>query len=58
MKNTATFSMASVSEADALVAFFSDCGISATRKGCVVKASGDKSLVEGLFDKFVMIALI
>ena len=53
-----TFPMNTENEATALVKFFSECGISATRKGIVVKASGDPSLLSYLFGKFVTIALI
>lgn len=45
-------------EATALVTFFNECGISASRKGLVVKALGEPKLVGYLFDKFVTIALI
>ena len=45
-------------EAIALVKYFSDCGINASRKGKLVKASGEPSLLSYLFDKFVTIALI
>ena len=50
--------MNSESEAIALVKFFGDCGISANRKGNVVKASGETKLLAYLFDKFVTIALV
>lgn len=46
------------SEATALVNYFGECGISASRKGAVVKASGDSNLLAYLYDKFVTIALI
>ena len=53
-----TFTLNSESEAIALVSFFSECGITASRKGAVVKASGDPSLLSYLFGKFVTIALV
>lgn len=58
MKNTSTFSMSNAAEADALIAYFHDCGISATRKGSIVKAAGDTNLVFYLYNKFVQIVLI
>lgn len=45
-------------EATALVKFFTDCGISASRKGNVVKATGESNLLSHLFNKFVTIALL
>ena len=45
-------------EAIALVKYFSDCGINASRKGKLVKASGDSNLLAHLFTKFVTIVLI
>jgi len=45
-------------EAIALVKYFSDCGITASRKGKLVKASGDTDLLAYLFGKFVTIVLI
>ena len=45
-------------EATALVTFFTECGISASRKGLVVKAVGETKLLAYLFDKFVTIALV
>lgn len=46
------------SEANALISFFSECGITSSRKGNVVKANGDANLLAYLFEKFVTIALI
>ena len=46
------------SEATALVNFFAECGITASRKGKAVKASGDANLLAYLYEKFVTIALI
>lgn len=46
------------SEATALVNFFSECGITASRKGNVVKANGESKMLAYLFEKFVTIALI
>ena len=55
---TSTFPMNTESEATALVSFFGECGITANRKGNVVKANGETKLLAYLFDKFVTIALI
>ena len=53
-----TFTLDNENEAIALVAFFGDCGITASRKGNVVKAGGDTNLLGYLYEKFVTIALI
>lgn len=53
-----TFTLDNENEAIALVAFFGDCGITASRKGNVVKAGGDANLLGYLYEKFVTIALI
>lgn len=53
-----TFTMDNENEATALVKFFTDCGISASRKGNVVKATGESNLLSHLFNKFVTIALL
>lgn len=53
-----TFTMDNENEATALVSFFGECGVSASRKGNVVKAGGEPNLLSYLFDKFVTIALI
>ena len=45
-------------EAIILVRFFDECGISANRKGNVVKANGDSTLLGYLYNKFLTIALI
>ena len=58
MKNTSTFSMSNTTEAEALMSYLNDCGISARRKGNVVKADGDTNLVFYLYNKFMQIALI
>ena len=55
---TNTFTMSNENEATALVSFFGECGVSANRKGNVVKAGGDENLLAYLYDKFVTIALI
>lgn len=55
---TSTFNTSNESEATALVTFFSECGISASRKGAVVKATGDTQTLAYLYEKFVTIALI
>jgi hypothetical protein len=55
---TSTFPMNTENEATALIKFFNECGISASRKGLVVKAVGETKLLAYLFDKFVTIALV
>lgn len=55
---TNTFTAGNENEAIALVTFFNECGISATRKGLVVKAVGEPKLVGHLFDIFIVNALI
>ena len=56
--NTNTFNAGNETEAIALVQFFNDCGISASRKGLVVKAVGEPKLVGHLFDIFIISALV
>lgn len=53
-----TFTTANENEAIALVNFFAECGITANRKGNLVKASGEPNLLSYLYGKFVTIALI
>ena len=53
-----TFPMNNENEATALVTFFNECGISASRKGLVVKAVGEPKLVGHLFDIFIINALV
>ena len=55
---TNTFPMANENEAIALVTLFNECGISASRKGMVVKATGEPKLVGHLFDIFIINALV
>ena len=55
---TSTFNTGNETEAIALVAFFSECGIQATRKGTSVKATGDPNLIGHLFNVFVINALV
>lgn len=55
---TNTFTTGNENEAIALVGFFTDCGISATRKGVVVKAKGEPKMVGHLFDIFILTALV
>jgi hypothetical protein len=55
---TSTFNTGNETEAIALVAFFNECGIQATRKGVVVKATGDPNLIGHLFNVFVFNALV
>lgn len=56
--STSTFTMDNEKEAIALVSYFSNCGVTASRKGVVVKAKGETSLLGYLYEKFVTIALI
>lgn len=53
-----TFTLRSDIEANALVQFFTECHISASRKGKVVKAYGHPELIACLFEKFLKIVLI
>jgi hypothetical protein len=53
-----TFTSANETEAIALVNFFNECGYTATRKGVVVKVSGEPSIVNHLFEIFVINALV
>jgi hypothetical protein len=55
---TFTFTMNNETEASALVSYFADCGIKATHKGKVVKASGEKNLIAYLYNIFLTQALI
>lgn len=55
---TSSFPMNTEDEAIALVKYFSDCGITASRKGKLVKASGEPNLVSHLFDIFIINALV
>ena len=55
---TNTFNAGNENEAVALVTFFSECGISASRKGLVVKVVGEPKLVGHLFDIFIINALV
>lgn len=55
---TSTFNTLNENEATALVSFFTDCGISASRKGLVVKAVGEPSVIGYLYEKFVINALV
>ena len=55
---TNNFTMLNENEAMALVHFFLDCGVSASRKGNIVKANGDANLLAYLYEKFLTIALI
>ena len=55
---TSTFNTGSEIEALALVGFFSECGISASRKGLVVKAVGDPNLISHLFDIFIINTIV
>lgn len=50
--------MENENEATALVSYFMNCGITASRKGAVVKANGEAKMLAYLYDKFVTIALL
>ena len=50
--------METENEAIALVSFFEGCGLTASRKGCVVKVSGEENFVAHLFDKFITTVLV
>lgn len=56
--STISFTMGNEREATALVSYFADCGVSASRKGLVVKANGEPKLLSYLFDTFIKIALV
>lgn len=55
---TSKFTMENENEATALVQYFTNCGVTANRKGVVVKANGEPTLLAYLYEKFVTIALI
>lgn len=55
---TNTFTAGNETEAIALVTFFTECGMTATRKGVNVKVTGEPSLVGHLFNIFVINALV
>lgn len=55
---TSTYNACNETEAIALVTFLNDCGITASRKGLTVKATGEPSLVGHLFNIFVIKALV
>ena len=53
-----TYNARNETEAIALVKFFNECGYAATRKGAVVKVSGEPSIINHLFEVFVINALV
>ena len=55
---TNTFNTRNETEATALVNFFNECGYTTTRKGVVVKVSGEPKIVNHLFEIFVINALV
>lgn len=55
---TSTFNTGNETEAIALTKFFTECGLTATRKGINVKVTGEPSLVGHLFNIFVIKALV
>lgn len=55
---TNTYNTKNETEAIALVNFFNECGYTATRKGVVVKVSGEPKIVNHLFEIFVINALV
>lgn len=55
---TNTYNVENETEATALVNFFNECGYTATRKGAVVKVSGEPNIINHLFEIFVINALV
>lgn len=55
---TNTFVANNENEAEALVEFFKNCGVSASRKGLSVKAIGEPKYVEHLFNIYIINALV
>jgi len=55
---TSTYNAGNETEAIALVNFFNECGYTATRKGAVVKVSGEPNIINHLFEVFVINALV
>ena len=55
---TNTYNARNETEAIALVNFFNECGYTATRKGLVVKVSGEPNIINHLFEIFVINALV
>jgi hypothetical protein len=55
---TNTYNAGNETEAIALVNFFNECGYTATRKGLVVKVSGEPNMINHLFEVFVINALV
>ena len=53
-----TYNAGNETEAIALVNFFNECGYTATRKGAVVKVSGEPSVINHLFEIFVINELV
>ena len=50
--------MSNENEAIALATFFGECGVNTTIKGNVVKANGEPSLVQHLYDIFIVNVLV
>lgn len=55
---TKTYTMNNENEAIALLTYFGDCGITASRKGLNVKASGDATTLDYFYGRFVTLVLI
>lgn len=53
-----TYNAGNETEAIALVKFFNECGYTATRKGLAVKVSGEPTIINHLFEVFVINALV
>lgn len=55
---TSTYKTGNETEATALTTFFKDCGVQASCKGLVVKATGEPELIDHLFQIFIINAMI
>lgn len=55
---TNTYNAGNETEAIAIVNFFNECGYTATRKGLVVKVSGEPNIINHLFEIFVINVLV
>ena len=55
---TSTYKTGNETEATALATFFKDCGVQASSKGLVVKATGEPALIDHLFQIFIINAMI
>lgn len=55
---TSTYKTGNEAEATALTTFFKDCGVQASCKGLVVKATGEPERIDHLFNIFVINAML